>query len=226
MGKSARMLGYAAAGIAIFAAGVGVGYDRWHRPPCPPPPARQIEQMVDTRVLQVTQAAAAAGRVDFVVLGDSIAASVYLDSACGRGFNAAVPAARIADVAGVAAAVLPKLRPHILLVAVGTNDLRAGDAGLAGFRQDYASLVAGLPAAQILLMGVPNSAAASADIERIARDRGFGYVPPVTGQGATIADGIHLTRAGAERFRSRIAAACGRATTGPAGLQPPGQAPG
>jgi lysophospholipase L1-like esterase len=179
--------------------GAGVGYSRWHRPPPP--------TYAETRAGFVRLNADLAPPVDFVALGDSITESVYFGQICGTWFNAGVGGAKVDDIAGIARYVLPKLKPKTILVAVGTNDFMAGGT-LPDFERGYLALLAALPPAKVILMGVPNSAAASAFVRSQAATRGFRYVKPITGAGFTIADGVHLTDAGARLYRDRVKVAC------------------
>ncbi|WP_157217793.1 SGNH/GDSL hydrolase family protein [Flavisphingomonas formosensis] len=151
--------------------------------------------------------AAIAPPQNFVALGDSIVESVYLSDVCGTSFNAGIGGGKIGDVQFLAESILKRLRPHMILVAVGTNDVWAG-AGIAEFRQKYSELLNHLPVAKTMLMGVPNSAAASATIRDLAVAHSFTYVAPVTGPGLTVDDGAHLKSLGAIVFRNRIERAC------------------
>jgi lysophospholipase L1-like esterase len=185
--------------VACAVALTGAGYFRWHRPPPP--------TYAETRAGFVRLNADLAPPVDFVALGDSITESVYFGPVCGSWFNAGVGGAKVGDIAAVARYVLPKLKPKIILVAAGTNDFMAGGA-LPAFERDYLALLATLPRAKVILMGAPNSAAASAFVRSQASARGFRYVEPITGAGLTIADGVHLTNAGARLYRDRVKVAC------------------
>ena len=159
------------------------------------------------RSAMVQANAAIAPPQDFVALGDSLTEQVYLADVCGRSFNAGVGGARVADVAVMADRILKRLQPKVILVAVGTNDFWTG-MDVATFRTQYAALLARLPRAHIILMGLPESAEGTAAIREMAKARGFTYVDPVTGPGNTVDDGAHLKSPGARLYRQRIAVAC------------------
>lgn len=172
------------------------------------------------RSAMVQANAAIAPPQDFVALGDSLTEEVYLADVCGRSFNAGVGGARVDDVIVVADRILKRLQPKVILVAVGTNDFWTGmDA--ATFRTRYAALLARLPHAHIILMGLPESADGTAVIREMAKARGFAYVDPVTGPENTVDDGAHLKLPGARLYRQRIAAACAAIMPGnPLPVQP------
>ncbi len=159
------------------------------------------------RRIQFVEVRASPGRASrCVALGDSVTEETWLDDACGRTFNAAVGGSRVRHVRAVADAVLPRLKPKTIIVAVGANHFWKRPE--AEFQKDYPKLLASLPSARLILMGVPNSPAASAFVQSLARQRGATYIPPVTGSGNTIPDGVHLTPQGAALFRQRVQQAC------------------
>jgi lysophospholipase L1-like esterase len=148
--------------------------------------------------------AAQTGKVDTVVLGDSIAEMNDLDALCGTTFNAGVGGAAIEDVRGFAPAVLGMTRPARIVLAVGTNDVLLGGRHLARFQVDYAALVDSLPVRPFALVGVDHGD--NRFIQAEAGRIGAAYVPPVAK--AMTRDGIHPTDAGLKLWRERVAAAC------------------
>ena len=158
----------------------------------------------ESRVHFVRAALSNAEPVDTLVLGDSISEMTWLDAACGKTFNASVAGARIGDVAALAPYAIQRTRPKTIVLQVGANHFHT-DHRLADFEQQYVALVRTLPG-QKMLVGVPNSPAASTFIQNVASRIGAAYIKPVTGR-LTIG-GTHPTPEGSAVYRQRIQQAC------------------
>ncbi len=182
--------------LAVIAAALVVHLRR------PVPETR--ESYIAERETNMLARAAQTGKVDTIVLGDSIAEMNKLDDLCGATFNAGVGAAAIEDLRRFAPAVVRMTRPSHIVLAVGTNDVLLGGAHVARFRADYAALVDSLPVAPFALVGVDrgDNQFIKSEADRI----GATYVPPIAG--SMTYDGIHPTAAGLKLWRERVGAAC------------------
>lgn len=190
--------------------GLTFGYDRW---------SVQQPTYHDSRAGYIQLNASVAGRQDTVVLGDSVIESTWTEGACGRTFNAGMAGAKVHDVHRLARKILPDLKPSTIIVSVGANHFWNGDRELPAFRTQYRDLIADLPQARLVLLGVPNSSAASADVRQFAREKGALFVPPVRG---SLPDGVHLTPSDALRLRERLRQACASMVrSDPAGQKEP-----
>ncbi|SFR86158.1 SGNH/GDSL hydrolase family protein [Sphingomonas jatrophae] len=148
---------------------------------------------------------------DTLVLGDSVSESVNFEQVCGTTFNAGIGGAKVPDAARLAPLALARIRPRTVILAIGTNHFWDGPALTDAFRRDYLALARSLPGRKIIV-GVPNSAPASAFMRQVAAELGASYVAPLTGK--LTRDGVHLTIAGARLYRDRIAAACAMTRAG------------
>jgi lysophospholipase L1-like esterase len=162
------------------------------------------EAYIAERETSMLARAAQTGKVDTVVLGDSIAEMNELDDLCGATFNAGVGGAAIEDLRRFAPAVIRMTRPARIVLAVGTNDVLLGGPHVARFRTAYAALIDSLPIAPFVLVGVErgDNAFIRSEAERI----GAAYVPPVAR--SLTYDGVHPTAAGLKLWRERVGAAC------------------
>jgi lysophospholipase L1-like esterase len=144
------------------------------------------------------------GKVETVVLGDSIAEMNDLDRLCGTTFNAGVAGAAIEDLPRFAPTVLRATRPTKIVLAVGTNDVLLGGPYITRFRADYVALVNGLPVRPFALVGVDrgDNQFIAAEAQRI----GAVYVPPLAR--SMTYDGVHPNPAGLKLWRARVAATC------------------
>jgi hypothetical protein len=159
-----------------------------------------------TRAKFVRTALSNAEPVNTLVLGDSISESTWLYDVCGKTFNASVAGAKIADVASLAPIAVQRTRPNVIVLEVGTNNLRADPRPSDDFKRQYLALVGSLPGRKILV-GFPNSPAGSSFVRRVAGHIDATYVEPVTGK-LTHGSGVHPTREGAMVYRQRIQQAC------------------
>jgi lysophospholipase L1-like esterase len=137
--------------------------------------------------------------------------STWTDGACGRTFNAGTAGAKAEDVRQLARKILPQLKPSIIIVSVGANHFWIGDRGLPEFRAQYRKLIADLPEARLILIGVPNSNAATAYVKELAGQIGARFLPAAKG---SMPDGVHLTPSDASRLRGSIQQACASLTDG------------
>jgi lysophospholipase L1-like esterase len=162
------------------------------------------ESYVAERERRMQARAIQAGKVDTVVLGDSITEMNALDGLCGTTFNAGVGGAAIDDLRRWTPNVLKVTRPTRIALAIGTNDVLAGGARVVQFRASYAALLDSLPVRPFALVGVDrgDNRFIRAEADRI----GAAYVPPVAR--SLTYDGIHPTPAGLRLWRARVAATC------------------
>jgi hypothetical protein len=159
-----------------------------------------------TRTKFVRTALSNAEPVNTLVLGDSISESTWLYDVCGKTFNASVAGAKVADVASLAPLAIQRTRPKVIVLEIGANNMRADPSPSDDFKRQYLALVRSLPGRKILV-GVPNSPAASSFVRGIAGHINATYVEPVTGV-LTRGSGVHPTREGAAVYRQRIQQAC------------------
>jgi lysophospholipase L1-like esterase len=183
--------------ILAIGAIVGFAFARWNY---------SMPTYAEQKTVFVRTAASIAPPMDTVALGDSVTEEAWLEGACGKTFNAGIGGARVIDLRMIAKDILPRLRPKTIVVAVGANHFWKRPE--PEFQRDYPKLIAELPQAKLILVGVPNSAEASAFVRNLARQNGATYLPPVTGAGNTVPDGVHLTTKGAWLFRARIERSC------------------
>lgn len=184
--------------LLAFAIGalVGYAYARWTI--YIPPPYSQVRSGF------VMQEAAQFGDADTLIIGDSLIEQAYLSGACGRTFVAGVGAARIEDIADLAPAIVESTTPELIVLAIGANHFTLRDE-IGSFARDYPALVNTLPK-PLVLVGVVNSEAGNAVVERTAENTGSIFVPPI--MGPMQADGLHHTSIGSLRLRKAIENAC------------------
>ncbi len=168
-----------------------------------PEPGKPYKQV---RSDMVASAAASAASVDTVVLGDSIAESIWLDGMCGATLNASVAGATTQQISDLGERVFAKLRTRKILVAIGTNDAYQGIADDAGFEARYDAMLARLPTRPFALVGIANSDIANAYVKAKAADIGAVFIPPVAPEHTT--DGIHPDKKGREIWRAHAVSAC------------------
>lgn len=192
----ARILVHATLSVALIAVAVVVYLRR------PVPETR--EAYIVERETRMLARAAQAGKVDTVVLGDSITEMNRLDGLCGTTFNAGVGGAAIEDLRRFAPAVVRMTRPAHIVLAIGTNDVLLGGAHVARFRADYRALLRRLTVVPFALVGVDHgdNRFIRAEADRI----GAVFLPPVAR--TMTYDGVHPTEAGLKLWRERVAAVC------------------
>ena len=184
--------------VAAFALGLSLGAHNWRHGSGP--------RYAQARTTHVLAALSLADPVDTLVLGDSISESTWLDGVCGKTFNASVAGAKIADVAALAPIAIQQTRPKVVVLEVGTNNMWTDPKPSDDFKQQYFALLRSLPGEKILV-GVPNSPAASRFVRSVASSIDAAYVQPVTGE-LTRDGGVHPNREGAAVYRQRIQEAC------------------
>ncbi|WP_164115290.1 SGNH/GDSL hydrolase family protein [Sphingorhabdus sp. Alg239-R122] len=170
-----------------------------------PEPGRPYKQV---RSDMVASAAASADRVDTVVLGDSIAESIWLDGMCGTTLNASVAGATTQQISDLGERVFAKLRTRKVLVAIGTNDAYQGIADDAAFEVRYDAMLERLPTRPFALVGIGNSDIANAYVKAKAAEIEAVFIPPIAPEHTT--DGIHPDEKGREIWRNRAVSACAR----------------
>jgi hypothetical protein len=153
----------------------------------------------------VHRALSNAGPVDTLVLGDSISESTWLYDVCGKTFNASVAGAKIGNVASLAPIAIQRTRPKVIVLEVGANHFHTDARLTRDFKHQYVALIRSLPARKILV-GVPNSPAASSFVRSLASHIDAAYVEPATGK--LTRGGVHPTRDGAAVYRQRLEKAC------------------
>lgn len=170
-----------AAGLAIGAfAGLGMGYARWHEP---------FDRFANDRRIVLNRAE------DFPVggvllIGDSTVERLHLPELCGLPvFNAGISGARADQVQPVVKPLLDRLKPKMVIVAVGANDKDQGDpweADLASFAPQGAVVLDAPPA--------------------LAQQHGWRRIEPLPA--AMLMDGIHANDIGRAELKRRFATAC------------------
>ena len=163
-----------------------------------------IKEYAHTRAKFVRAELSNAEPANTLVLGDSISEMTSLDGVCGKTFNASVAGARIGDVLALAPYAIQRIRPKLIVLEVGTNHFHT-NPNLSDFKRQYAALVQSLPGEKILV-GIPNSPAASNFVRGIASRIGAAYLEPVTGHLTN--GGAHPTPEGSAVYRQRIQRAC------------------
>jgi lysophospholipase L1-like esterase len=113
---------------------------------------------------------AAQARFDTVVLGDSIVELADLPEMCGRrALNAGLAGARVAQVEALAARLLPRTRPSLVVLAVGVNDANVeAPTDPAAFARDYRAILAQARAAGARVVAVNIEPVASARFPKTA----------------------------------------------------------
>src|SRR5215208_3481777 len=159
-----------------------------------------------TRAQFVRKALSNAEPIDTLVLGDSISEMTWLVDVCGKTYNASAAGAKIGDVALLAPLAIQRTRPKVIVLEVGTNNLWTDPTPSDDFKRQYLALVHSLPGRKILV-GIPNSPAASDFVRNVASHVHAAYVEPVTGE-LTQSGGVHPTPEGAVVYRQRIQQAC------------------
>jgi hypothetical protein len=190
------VLGLGAVGLAVLALGLDEA-NEWRRD-------MSEKAYTQTRAKFLREELSNAEPVFTLVLGDSISAMTWLDGVCGTTFNASVPGARIGDVASLAPYAIERTRPKVIVLEVGTNHFHTNPS-FSDFKRQYAALVRSLPGRKILV-GVPNSPAASSFVRSVANQIEAAYVEPATGK--LTRGGTHPTPEGASVYRKRIERAC------------------
>lgn len=152
------------------------------------------------------------GKADTLVLGDSLIEQTNLDRACGRTFNAGIGGARLQHAIAAAPALIAATDPGTVVIALGANHFAAGDE-MEAFRALYPDLLELVSDRNLVLIAVPNSAAASRHVAALAAKAGATYVPDA--DGPTGPDGLHHTATGSRAYREAIAAGCAKSTSLP-----------
>ena len=184
-------------GLAAFALFLDEAYEWSHD---------SAKTYTKTRANLVRSALSNAEPADTLVLGDSISEMTSLEGLCGKTFNASVAGAKVGDVASLAPYAIQRTHPKLIVLEVGTNHYHA-DGNLSDFKRQYWALVSSLPGRKILV-GVPNSPAASSFVQSVARNVDAAYVEPVTGKLTRDDAPSHPTPEGAAVYRQRIQQAC------------------
>jgi len=161
---------------------------------------------------------------DYAIIGDSITEFANVPSLCGKSvLNAGIGGARISDAAGLMAALSPILRANTIILAVGSNDAITTQKRSDTIRADFERLVRLAKETGAMVF------AATVGPVDITKPAGVAYDPGLinvinaqirasTDRNRLIdlnadlkvddtMDGVHLTEAGVQRWRSAIEAA-------------------
>jgi hypothetical protein len=191
---------YVLAGAAIsfiITSGAAIGYMRWGQP-------TEMQTYVHYRSINLVSQAEAFGKVDTLVLGDSIVEGNALDGLCGRTFAAGVGGGGVEDLNRIVPALLAATTPHSIVVALGTNDVLEHKGEGQPFRDRYAHLISTLPVKPFALVGIAQGQ--NEFIRHVAYKIGAVFIPPIAP--ALTKDGIHPTRPGLKLWRERVSAVC------------------
>lgn len=193
--------------IATFltgaAAGLAVGYARWHRTWDP----------FEFRRWVSLNRAEAAPRGGVLVVGDSIVEQQHLPDLCGLpAFNVGLSSSRSRDHAPMVADLVATVQPKWVVIASGTNDVGLTPrTPLAEWTPVVSSMIdAAGPRA--IVVGItasketPLADQYNQELERIVVRAGGRYVDPIpTSQ---TKDGLHLNARGRQTWKSRVERAC------------------
>jgi hypothetical protein len=154
---------------------------------------------------------------DYTIIGDSITEHAYIPSLCGKSvLNAGIGGAEIRDAETLMAELAPILKTDKIILAVGVNDTRRGDAKQTDFErlvrvakamgaEVFAATISPVDAAK------PDGAARDpALIDAInAQIRSSVEASHLIDMGASMKaeetkDGVHLTEAGARKWGNAI----------------------
>ncbi|HEX8418538.1 MAG TPA: SGNH/GDSL hydrolase family protein [Sphingomonas sp.] len=181
----------------LVTSAVAFGYIHWWKPSA-------IESYVFSRSKNLLSQAQATGKVDTLVIGDSIVEGNSLTDLCGVTFGAGVGGGNVADLTKIAPDLIAATRPDRIVVALGTNDVLQRKAEGQAFEQRYLALLASLPVKPFALVGVLNGP--NDFIQRTASAIGAAYVTPLPAN--LLKDGIHPNLAGLKVWRDQVARAC------------------
>lgn len=154
-----------------------------------------------------------------VLLGDSIAYGAGPDTLCGQNvFNAAVPRNTLTNLMSDAPAVVGRIHPKAVVVAVGVNDAVLPKDSVEVWKQRYLDFIKGLRANRLILVEINPLDDTVPDRNRlydrdyivhqnvalrdIARQTGAQLVPAPAN--ALTFDGLHPSPAGAALWRERL----------------------
>ncbi len=204
--------------IALLCLAAGAACEHWrdHRA------ASETAFYVSRKWVSLDQQADKAPRGIALLIGDSITENAWVPTLCGYpAFNAGISGARVWNMIGPAKDLAMRIDPAVIVVALGTNDVRRRETPVARFARDYEALLAPLAGRRLILVAVPpihlrdavsqNSvsraiARENAAIARIAdAHRALFVAPPAA---FPTVDGVHPTPAGSETWKAAIQTAC------------------
>ena len=159
---------------------------------------------------------------DMLLIGDSIAERSGLESLCGRPvFNAGVSAARLEDIDALALRLARDLKPSTVIIEIGTNDANiARRTDPIAWKGRYVALIRAIQTAPVIIVPAPaieHGKSGSSAIDPSHLNRLNGLLPSIARDtGARLlqrpavdtADGVHLSRRGAEQWRGCLALHC------------------
>lgn len=121
-----KWLWFAAAAGLFYLAGVATGYARWHEP---------FDRYARDRMVILNRAEdAPTGGV--ILMGDSIVHLLNVPELCGLPvFNAGMSGARSDQIAPLVDPLIAKLKPRLVIMSAGTNDMRGGKDWRAAVEQ-------------------------------------------------------------------------------------------
>jgi len=181
---------------------VGLLAEIWHwRHPSPAERRRTVEHLTGP-----TQGV--------LLIGDSITQQQDISSLCGLPvINAGIAGSKVEDWTSLAPELVRRLKPKIVIYALGVND---ADRNLAfdadAWKNTYDAIRRGGFILGVLPVQNPDisNARISAMNSRLSREPGF--IPPFPTQGLT-RDGVHLNSAGKDRWEKQVQVVCSRQAT-------------
>ena len=175
------------------------------------------------RLEQIDREASDFPKHQALLIGDSITQAAKVDSLCGlRVLNAGVGGTRVIDWRSLAAKLVERTEPEVVVYALGINDANSKLAfDLDQWTSNYRQLRKGK---RIFIMGVWPAEPAMSDFsnQRVrdmnaALSKEPGFIPPVWAGGLT-KDGVHLNPVGQEQWLKRLRSICDRShIEGPSG---------
>jgi lysophospholipase L1-like esterase len=181
----------------LFLAGLGKVWHRWHS-------SGGERRKIVERLTGPTGAA--------LIIGDSITQQQEISSLCGLPVvNAGIASSRVEDWTSLAPEVVRKLKPKIVIYALGINDARTHFP----FNADqWARTYSKLRRGGFILGVLPVQNHPTISNERIAEmnarlSREPGFIPPFPTDDLT-RDGVHLNLAGKRRWERQVQMVCTR----------------
>ena len=167
----------------------------------------------DMRTSEILEAAERT-RGGALLIGDSITEGQKIDELCGlRVLNAGISGSRVHDWAQLAPKLVEKVRPELVVYALGVNDVAHDpDLDVARWADAYEQLRR-VPAPRVHVLGVLEAEGQFSRLnQRIARmnsilSRQPGYIRPFDTRGSTI-DGLHLNARGKSRWTQTLRGIC------------------
>lgn len=187
-------------------------------------PAQEAEVYRKWREALLLRRSEVAPKGGALLLGDSIAEQSALTEYCGKPlFNAAISATGIAQAERLAAKLVPRLQPEIVVVAGGVNDARRGHSKpLAEWEKAYEALLAHARGRNVIVVGImpveqgkpagtavfdPRAIAErNRSLEQLAKKHGALFLAPLPA--LQTYDGVHPSASGAIAWARHLQSLC------------------